>query len=298
MVGGNKWIGNFSQCHTTRKQPTPELRKAMESLDVDAVKEDIKKVLTDSQPFWPADYGNYGPFFIRMAWHMSGTYRQSDGRGGISGGRQRFLPEKSWEDNANLDKARKLLEGIKEKYGPGLSYGDLYVLTANVALDSMGTTLKSGFCGGRIDDDDGKDSRYLGPTAEQQVMFPCKDNVEELNGACEKPLGTKKIGLIYVNPEGPLNEETREIEPIPEKSVVTIRDVFGRMGMDDSETVVLIGGGHTFGKVHGACTPKNMERKHLYPHGWYDESAEPPCGEGKGINAYTSGFEFPWTTHP
>ncbi|HAU9493599.1 TPA: catalase/peroxidase HPI [Escherichia coli] len=260
--------------------------KNFSSLDIDAVKKDIHELLTNSQDWWPADYGNYGPFFIRMAWHGAGTYRTYDGRGGADGGQQRFEPLNSWPDNVNLDKARRLLWPIKKKYGAKLSWGDLMVLTGNVALESMGfKTL--GFAGGRQDDWQ-SDLVYWGPGDK-----PLSDNRDK-KGNLQKPLAATQMGLIYVNPEGPNGN------PDPVASAKDIREAFGRMAMDDEETVALIAGGHTFGKAHGAASPEKcvgpapdgapISEQGL---GWKNK-----CGSGHGKDTISSGLEGAWSTAP
>ena len=262
--------------------------EAFESLDLEAVKQDIEDVMTTSQDWWPADYGHYGPLFIRMAWHSAGTYRTSDGRGGASGGRQRFVPIDSWPDNANLDKARRLLWPVKQKYGRKLSWADLLVLAGNVAMESMGFET-FGFAGGREDDFAPDEAADWGPEMEME-SWDRFDEDDEL----DHPLAATVMGLIYVNPEGP------EGEPDPEWSAERIRTSFDRMAMDDEETAALIAGGHTFGKVHGASDPD----EHVGPEpaaapiedqglGW-----ESDYGEGKGDDTITSGIEGPWTESP
>ena len=256
-------------------------------LDLDEVKADIEAVMTDSQEWWPADYGHYGPFFIRMAWHAAGTYRTLDGRGGAAGGQLRFEPLNSWPDNANLDKARRLLWPVKQKYGRALSWADLMVLTGNVALESMGFET-FGFAGGREDDWEA-DLVYWGP----ETMMLAD---ERYSGERElaKPLAAVQMGLIYVNPEGPNGN------PDPLLAAKDIRDTFGRMAMNDEETVALIAGGHTFGKNHGAHKPDEclsvepaaagVEMQGL---GWKNS-----CGKGHSEDTVTSGLEGAWTTTP
>jgi len=211
------------------------------ALDMDQVKKDINNVLTTSVDWWPADYGNYAPFFIRQAWHQAGTYRVSDGRGGTNTGNQRFTPLNSWPDNANLDKARRLLWPVKQKYGKALSWADLMMLTGNQALDIMG--LKPfGFGGGRLDIYAPEEDVYWGPEGGMLT-----DERHEGVGKIQNPLGASEMGLIYVNPEGPGGD------PNPVEAAKEIRATFGNMAMNDEETVALIAGGHTFGKAHGAC---------------------------------------------
>jgi len=269
-----------------------EYNTLLKTLDLEAVKADIVALLQSSKECWPADFDNYGPFFIRLAWHCSGSYRKTDGKGGCAGGRQRFSPEGSWDDNTNLDKARALLAPIKAKYGAGLSWGDLFTLAGTTALRNMGAPIKQ-FCAGRIDSPDGSDSLDLGPSPEQEKDAPCA-----INGKCQKPLGTTTIGLIYLNPEGPVakNEKTGAWEPVPDPklSAKDVRDSFERMDHDDRDTVALIGGGHAFGKTHGACP--------LGPGSFNASSPDGPwpgdCGTGMGADTFTSGFEGPWTTQP
>ena len=263
----------------------------MEKIDFEDVKKHIKdNVLQKSNDtYWPADYGNYGPLFIRLAWHASGSFREDDGRGGADGGRQRFDPERSWRDNTNLDKARSLLKETKEKFGIGLSWGDLFILAGNVAIEAMGLTLL-GFCGGRIDEPNGRESYMLGPSEEQENMYPCDWKTEE----CKAPLGTAEVGLIYVNPAGPLGHRG-----VPEKSAENIRDVFGRMAMNDKETVALIGGGHAFGKSHGACKGGNGgEPPNQNPQNPWQGTCGTGANIGKAENTYTSGFELTWSPTP
>ncbi|MBK9162607.1 MAG: catalase/peroxidase HPI [Acidobacteria bacterium] len=256
-------------------------------LDLEAVKADIKKTLRTSQDWWPADYGNYGPFIIRMAWHSAGTYRSMDGRGGAGGGQQRFEPLNSWPDNANLDKARRILWPVKKKYGRRISWADLMILAGNVAFDDMG--LKTiGFAGGREDDWEA-DMVYWGA----ETKWLAGDKRYDAEKSLERPLAAVQMGLIYVNPEGPGGN------PDPLLAAKDIRETFGRMGMDDEETVALIAGGHTLGKTHGAqkvdCigpepTGANLEDQGF---GWTNK-----CGKGNAEDTMTSGLEGAWTRTP
>ncbi len=261
--------------------------KEFGKLDLAQVKKEIAALLTTSQEWWPADYGNYGPFFIRMAWHSAGTYRVSDGRGGAGGGQQRFEPLNSWPDNANLDKARRLLWPIKEKYGSAISWADMMALTGNVAMESMGFKT-FGYAGGREDDWEA-DQMYWGP--EDKMLA---DQRYHGDHKLQGPLAAVQMGLIYVNPEGPNGE------PDPLKAAKDVRETFGRMAMNDEETVALIAGGHTFGKAHGAHEPSKcldvepaaagVAQQGL---GWKNK-----CGTGNGVDTITSGLEGSWTSSP
>ncbi|TWT68769.1 Catalase-peroxidase [Crateriforma conspicua] len=258
------------------------------SLDLEAVKDDIKTLMTTSQDWWPADYGHYGPLFIRMAWHSAGTYRVTDGRGGASDGTQRFAPLNSWPDNANLDKARRLLWPIKQKYGRKISWADLMVLTGNCALESMGFET-FGFAGGRVDVWEPQKDVYWGPESTW-----LGDQRYEGDRNLENPLAAVQMGLIYVNPEGPNGK------PDPLAAAKDIRDTFARMAMNDEETVALIAGGHTFGKAHGAASPEGNvgpepEAADLTTQGlgWINRH-----GSGNAGDTITSGLEGAWTTTP
>ena len=261
--------------------------KAFTTLDYFALKKDINTLLTQSQDWWPADFGNYGPFFVRMAWHSAGTYRTGDGRGGTRSGMERFAPQNSWPDNANLDKARRLLWPIKQKYGNQISWADLMILTGNVALENMGFKT-FGFGGGRVDVWEPEQYVYWGPETKWL------DDKRYTEGRqLEKPLAAVQMGLIYVNPEGPNGN------PDPLASAKDIRETFGRMGMNDEETVALIAGGHTFGKTHGAGSTSHVgeapegagiEEQGL---GWKSD-----FNTGKGKDAITSGLEVTWNSTP
>ena len=284
--------------HSSLSDPMDEgfnYTEAFKKLDFEAVKKDLNALMTDSQDWWPADFGHYGPLFIRMAWHAAGTYRTGDGRGGAGSGQQRFAPLNSWPDNVSLDKARRLLWPIKQKYGRNISWADLVVLTGNVALESMGFKT-FGFSGGRPDvwgpDEDvywGSESTWLGG----DVRYGKDEGrtVQERN--LEKPLAAVQMGLIYVNPEGP------EGNPDPLAAAVDIRETFARMAMNDEETVALIAGGHAFGKTHGAGPATNVgadpEAAGLEQQGLGWKSA---FGTGKGGDTITSGLEVTWTTTP
>lgn len=262
--------------------------KEFYSLDLEAVKKDIEQVMKTPQDWWPADYGHYGPFFIRMAWHSAGVYRIFDGRGGAAGGQQRFEPLNSWPDNVNLDKARRLLWPVKKKYGRKISWGDLMVLTGNVAMESMGFKT-FGFGGGRTDDWEpeivnwGQETVWLGDDKRY------KDERE-----LDKPLAAVQMGLIYVNPEGPGGN------PDPWSAAKDIRDTFGRMAMNDEETVALIAGGHTFGKAHGAKSPNGCVGADPATAGLEEQGFgwKNSCGTGKGADTITSGLEGAWTATP
>jgi catalase-peroxidase len=257
------------------------------SLDLKAVIKDLHALMTDSQDWWPADYGHYGPFFIRMAWHSAGTYRIADGRGGAGSGNQRFAPLNSWPDNGNLDKARRLLWPIKQKYGRKISWADLIVLTGNVALDSMGFQT-FGFAGGREDVWEPEEI-YWGPEAEWMG-----DKRYTGDRVLENPLGAVQMGLIYVNPQGPNGN------PDPIASARDIRETFARMAMDDAETVALVAGGHTFGKCHGAADPGQYSGPEPEGAGIEEQGFgwTSSFGSGKGVHAITSGLEGAWTPTP
>ncbi|RZV18551.1 catalase/peroxidase HPI [Aliarcobacter butzleri] len=266
--------------------------KEFSKLDYDALKADLTALMTDSQDWWPADYGHYGPLFIRMSWHSAGTYRTGDGRGGASTGSQRLAPLNSWPDNANLDKARRLLWPIKQKYGNKISWADLMILAGNVALESMG--LKTfGFSGGRVDVWEPEEDIYWGKEAQWLATSDKENSRYKGKRDLENPLAAVQMGLIYVNPEGP------DGVPDPIKSGIDIRETFARMAMDDEETVALTAGGHTFGKCHGAGDAANVgaepEAEGLVAQGlgWLSKFLS-----GKGDDTITSGIEGSWTANP
>jgi catalase-peroxidase len=283
---------NLKVLHQNGPQGDPmgkgfDYAKAFKSLDLDAVKADIKTLMTTSQDWWPADYGHYGPLFIRMAWHSAGTYRVGDGRGGAGAGTLRFAPLNSWPDNGNLDKARHLLWPVKQKYGHKLSWADLMILTGNCALESMGFKT-FGFAGGREDVWEPEEDIYWGPEATW-----LDDKRYTGDRELENPLGAVQMGLIYVNPEGPNGN------PDPAKSARDIRETFKRMAMNDEETVALVAGGHTFGKAHGAGDVKHGGPEpegapiHQMGLGWANT-----FGSGRGVHAITSGIEGAWKPNP
>ena len=294
--GGNRgWWPNRLNLKILAKNPVVanplgdafDYAKAFETLDLAAVKKDIEEVLTTSQDWWPADYGHYGPFIIRMAWHGAGTYRISDGRGGAGAGQQRFAPLNSWPDNVNLDKARRLLWPVKKTYGQSLSWADLMILAGNVALESMGFKT-FGFGGGREDVWEPDEDVYWGPETTW-----LGDERYTGDRQLESPLAAVQMGLIYVNPEGPNGN------PDPLAAAVDVRETFRRMAMNDEETVALIAGGHTFGKTHGAGPADNLgpepEAAPLEEQGLGWKSS---FGTGKGGDAITSGLEVTWSTTP
>ena len=282
---------NILRQHSTLSDPMSsdfDYAEEFNKLDLAAVKEDLYELMTNSQEWWPADYGHYGPFFVRMAWHAAGTYRIADGRGGAGAGTLRFAPLNSWPDNANLEKARLLLWPIKQKYGKKLSWADLMVLTGNVAMESMGFKT-FGFGGGRADVWEPEEDIYWGQESEW-----LGDKRYTGNRELENPLGAVQMGLIYVNPEGPNGN------PDPLKSAHDIRETFGRMAMNDYETVALIAGGHTFGKTHGAADADQYveaepagARIEQMSMGWKNN-----YGSGNGEHTITSGLEGAWTTTP
>ena len=301
------------QQHSAKSDPMGDgfdYAEAFKSLDLTALKEDLNALMTDSQDWWPADFGHYGPLFIRMAWHSAGTYRIGDGRGGSGRGQQRFAPLNSWPDNVSLDKARRLLWPVKQKYGAKISWADLMILTGNVALESMGFKT-FGFAGGRPDtwepDLDvywGRETKWLGgdlryaqgsPGVEEDHGVLVKDDDSEVphTRVLENPLAAVQMGLVYVNPEGP------DGKPDPVASARDIRDTFARMAMDDEETVALIAGGHTFGKTHGAASAEHVAMEpessdlHEQGFGWRNSH-----GKGHGGDTITSGLEVTWTTKP
>src|SRR5210317_420573 len=281
---------NILHQHDTKSNPMDpdfDYAEAFKGLDYEGLKKDLHDLMTDSQDWWPADYGHYGPFFIRMTWHAAGTYRSGDGRGGGGTGAQRFAPLNSWPDNGNLDKARRLLWPIKQKYGNKISWADLLILTGNVAIESMGGKT-FGFSGGRDDIWAPEEDIYWG--VETEWLTNKRYSGDRV---LENPLAAVQMGLIYVNPEGP------DGNPDPLASARDVRKTFGRMAMNDEETVALTAGGHTFGKAHGAGDAGLVEAEpegapiELMGLGWNNKHKS-----GVGVDAITSGIEGPWTTNP
>ncbi len=288
---------NLKMLHQAPRSPDPmgenfNYAEEFKTLDLEQVMEDLKALMTDSQDWWPADYGHYGPFMIRMAWHSAGTYRVQDGRGGAGSGTQRFAPLNSWPDNGNLDKARRLLWPIKKKYGRKLSWADLMILAGNAALESMGFKT-FGFAGGRVDVWEPEEDIYWGSESEWLATSDKPNSRYSGERDLENPLAAVQMGLIYVNPEGP------DGNPDPLASARDIRDTFARMAMNDAETVALTAGGHTFGKAHGAgdaalvgVEPEGAPLEAM-GFGWLSRHKS-----GKGVDAITSGIEGAWTPTP
>lgn len=295
-TGNRDWWPNQLKVNILRQHAAPSnpmdetfnYTEEFKSLDLDALKKDLFDLMTDSQDWWPADYGHYGPFFIRMAWHSAGTYRISDGRGGGGSGAQRFAPLNSWPDNVNLDKARLLLWPIKQKYGKKISWADLMILTGNCALESMGFKT-FGFAGGREDIWEPEEDVYWGPEGKW-----LDDKRYSGDRELENPLAAVQMGLIYVNPEGPNGN------PDPLLAARDIRETFGRMAMNDEETVALIAGGHTFGKTHGAADPGKYVGSEPAAAGIEDQGLgwKNTFGSGSGVDTISSGLEGAWTTTP
>jgi catalase-peroxidase len=286
---------NVLHQHSAKSNPMGEdfdYAEEFKSLDLNAIQQDLYALMTDSQDWWPADYGHYGPFFIRMAWHSAGTYRTADGRGGATSGSQRFAPLNSWPDNVNLDKARRLLWPIKQKYGRKISWADLMILAGNCALESMGFKT-FGFAGGRVDVWQPEEDIYWGTETKWLEESGGKNSRYSGERDLENPLAAVQMGLIYVNPEGP------DGKPDPLASARDIRDTFGRMAMNDEETVALIAGGHTFGKAHGAGDAGQVghdpEASGLADQGFGWNNTQ---GTGNGVDTISSGLEGAWTKNP
>ncbi|MEY8843310.1 peroxidase family protein, partial [Cribrihabitans sp. XS_ASV171] len=299
-VANRRWWPNQLNLKVLQQNPPSinplgeefDYAEAFKSLDLDAVKQDLYALMTDSQDWWPADYGHYGGLFIRMAWHSAGTYRTGDGRGGAGSGTQRFAPLNSWPDNANLDKARRLLWPIKKKYGNKLSWADLMILAGNCAIESMGGRT-FGFGGGRADVFEPEEDIYWGSETEWLATSDAEGSRYSGDRELENPLAAVQMGLIYVNPEGP------DGEPDPVASGRDIRETFARMAMNDEETVALTAGGHTFGKCHGAgdaaLVGADPEGSDITAMGLGWKSTH---GTGHGAQAITSGIEGAWTPNP